>query len=340
MPGLKVQWRNGVAYATGTVAGNRIRESLGTRDKALAEELRAQLEARYWKRHSYGEEAVRTFDEAVTAYVTAGGENLFLHPLLEHFKGRVLGTIKPGEIQNAARTIYPGRKPATWNRQVIVPARAVINHAAGLGWCAPIKVGHFKTEKVRRQAANRAWLNAFLGQADADELPHVAAAVLFMWGTGARVSEAVRILPEHVDLHRRLVLLEATKTDEWAPCYITNELVVRLANLDKQEGSPIFGYASRFGLYSRMRAVCRRAKIAWHPPHEAGRHSYATNALAMGATPRQVMEGGRWKSARLVLEVYAHADNGGRDIADMFDTDLAQSKSKPARKPRNSRRRA
>ena len=65
MPGLKVQWRNGIAYAIGTVAGNRVRESLGTRDKALAEELRAQLEARLWKRHSYGEEAVRTFDEAV-----------------------------------------------------------------------------------------------------------------------------------------------------------------------------------------------------------------------------------------------------------------------------------
>lgn len=338
MPGLKVQWRGGIAYATGTIAGKRIRESLSTRDKALAEELRAQLEARLWKRHSYGEEAVRTFDEAVTAYVTAGGENLFLRPLLEHFKGRVLGTIKPGEIQNAARAIYPGRKPATWNRQGIAPARAVINHAAGLGWCAPIKVKHFGVERVRRQAADRAWLNAFLAQADADKLPHLAAAVLFMWQTGARISEAARVLPAHVDLHERIIWLEHTKTGEWERAHITNELVVRVANLPKVEGKPLFGYASRFGLDRRMRAVCRRAKLAWRSPHEAGRHSYATNALKGGATPRQVMEGGRWKSARLVLEVYAHAENGGRDIADMFDTEVAQPKRRPARKPRNSRR--
>jgi len=340
MPGLKVHWRHGIAYAAGTVAGNRVRESLGTRDKALAEELRAQLEARLWKRRAYGEEAVRTFDEAVEAYVKAGGENLFLHPLLEHFKGRVLGTIKPGEIHNAARTIYPDRKPATWNRQAIVPARAVINHAAGLGWCAPLKVKQFAVDGVRRQAADRAWLDAFLTRADIDKLPHLGAAVLFMWQTGARISETVRVLPEHVDLHERIVWLEKTKIGKWEPAHVTHELVVRLANLPKADGVPLFGYASRFGLDRRMRAVCRRGELAWRSPHEAGRHSYATNALKGGATPRQVMEGGRWKSARMVLEVYAHAENGGRDIADMFDAELTQPKRRPSRKPRNSRRRA
>ena len=96
------------------------------RDPAQAEELRAQYEARLWKRHSYGEEAVRTFEEAALSYMNGGGEEAFLPPLIRRFKGRVLGSIKPGEIQQAARDLYPGRKPATWNRQVIVPARAVM----------------------------------------------------------------------------------------------------------------------------------------------------------------------------------------------------------------------
>lgn len=327
MPGLEVKWRGGVAYATGSVAGQRIRKSLGTRDPAQAEELRAQYEARLWKRHSYGEEAVRTFGEAATAYLDAGGDPTFLAPLVKAFRARVLGSIKPGEIQNAAREIYPGRKPATWNRQAIVPARAVINHAAGLGWCHPIKVKQFAVERVKRNATDRTWLAAFIAQADADKLPHLAAAVQFMWQTGARVSEAARVLPEHLDLHERIVWLEATKTGAWEPAHITHELVVRLANLPKADGEPLFGYASRFGIDRRMRAVCRRAKIAWRSPHEAGRHSYATNALKRGATPRQVMEGGRWKSARMVLEIYAHAENGGREIADMFD-------EKPARRKR------
>lgn len=327
MPGLKVIWRGGVAYATGAVAGQRIRKSLGTRDPAQAEELRAQYEARLWKRHSYGEEAVRTFEEAADNYMVAGGESVFLAPLIMRFRGRVLASIKPGEIQQAARDIYPGRKTATWNRQGIVPARAVINHAAELGWCPAIKVKHYPVQRVRRRAVDRAWLDAFLAQADTDGLPHLAAAVMFMWQTGARVSEAARVLPEHVDLQARVILLAETKTGEWQPAHITAELVIRLANLAMPEGEPIFGYASRFGLYRRMQAVCRRAQLDWRPPHEAGRHSYFTNALARGATLKQVMEGGRSKSARLVLEIYAHAESGGRDIADMMDAEAGSKRA-------------
>ena len=75
--------RGDVYYAFGTVARQRVRQSLGTGDRTRAEELAAQLEARLWKRHSYGEEAVRSFDEAALSYQLAGGERRFLpadHP--------------------------------------------------------------------------------------------------------------------------------------------------------------------------------------------------------------------------------------------------------------------
>ena len=64
MSGLHAKRRGNAYYAFGTVAGKRIRKSLGTRDKAQADELCALYEARLWKRHCYGEEAVRTFEEA------------------------------------------------------------------------------------------------------------------------------------------------------------------------------------------------------------------------------------------------------------------------------------
>ena len=135
MPGLKAKRRHGVFYAVGTIAGERVRKSLGTRDPKLAEELRAQYEAKLWKRRSYGEESVRTFEEAVMSYIEAGGERTYLEPLLRRFRGRVLGTIKPEEIRQAARSLGPHKKASTRNRQVIVPACAVINHAAEAGWC-------------------------------------------------------------------------------------------------------------------------------------------------------------------------------------------------------------
>lgn len=326
MAGLKVIWRGGVAYAAGSIAGQRVRKSLGTHDPARAEELRAQYEARLWKRHSYGEDAVRTFEEAAVEYLNSGGEARFLNPIIRYFRGRALGTIKPEELKRAARTLLPGRKASTWNRDVLSPAKAVINHAAELGWCPHIRVKGFPVARVLRKAADRAWLDAMMARADADGLPHLAACLLFMWQTGARVGEAARVLPEHVDLGRRIVLLAATKTGEWEPCHITQEMVIRLANLAMTDGEPVFGYASRYGIYRRLKAVCARAGLPWIPPHQAGRHSFATHALADGATIREVMEGGRWKSARMVLETYAHAEHGGRAIAMRFDANLAQAR--------------
>jgi len=101
--------------------------------------------------------------------------------------------------------------------------------------------------------------------------------------------------------------------------HISQELMVRLANLPLEDGRPVFGYASRFGLRRRMVAVCRRAGIDYVPTHQAGRHSFATNALAMGADLRQVMDAGDWKSARLVLETYARSREAGRAVAALFD---------------------
>ncbi len=324
MPGLKAKPRGGVFYAVGTIAGERVRKSLGTRDAKLAEELRALYEAKLWKRRSYGEEAIRTFEEAVVSYLEAGGERTYLEPLIKRFRGRLLGTIKPEEIRQAARLLGSHQKASTRNRQVIVPCCAVINHAADAGWCPKISVARFPVDKPRRVTVDRAWVDAFLVQADRDGLPHLAAAMLFMWQTGTRVSETARVLPEHVDLRGRVVMLEQTKTSQWERRHISQELMIRLANLPKRDCEPIFGYASRFGLRNRMKAVCRRAAIPFVPPHQAGRHSFASNALAMGATAKEVMEAGGWKTARMVLETYAHANDAGRSIANRFDTELAQ----------------
>jgi len=324
MPGLKIQRRGGIFYAVGTVAGERVRKSLGTRDPGVAEELRAQYEAKLWKRRSYGEEAVRTFEEAVMLYAEAGGELTYLEPLLHRFRGRVLGTIRPEEIRQAARALGADKKASTRNRQVITPTCAVINHAADAGWCARISVARFPVEKPRRVAVDRYWIDVFLAQADSDSLPHLAAAMLFMWQTGTRVSETARVLPEHVDLRNRVILLERTKTSRWDRRYISQELLIRIANLPSTQGQPIFGYASRFGLRNRMKAVCRRAGIPFVPPHQAGRHSFASTALAMGATTKEVMDAGGWKTARMVLEIYAHTNEASRSIADRFDAELAQ----------------
>ena len=317
---LRLVKRGQIYHATGSVAGQRVRKSLGTGDRAQAEALRAQLEARLWKRHTYGEAAVRTFDEAALSYLEGGGEGRFIAPVLRHFKGRALSAITPGDVRLAATTLLPNATGATRNRQVLTPAKAVINHAATLGWCQRIAVEAFPVARSRKhKPVTRAWIDAFLAQADKDCLPHLAGLVLFMHQTAARRSEAVRLLGEHVDLGERRAVLAKTKTDEWSVRHLTAELVLRIGALCPQPGEPVFRYTDPTAVNRAMARVCKRAGIEVRTTHSAGRHSFATNAMKLpGATVKGAMVAGGWASASLFMETYVH-DDAGRQIADALD---------------------
>lgn len=327
---------NGIYYAVGTFDGERIRKSLGTRNEETAKEQCALYEARLWKRHSYGEEAVRTFEEAAEKYLIQGGEARFLTPIIKHFKGRPLGKITPGEIRAMAIEIFPAASAATRNRQAIVPARAVVNHGHSLGWCNAIKVELFDTSRSRKhKPVTDDWLRTFMAQCEDDGLSHLAALVLFMNQTAARVSEAIGLLGEHVDLQNRICVLAKTKTDEWSPRYLTAELALRMAALGIEEGERVFRYSDRSAVNRRIKAVCRRAKIEPRSTHSAGRHSFGTNAMASGARVKDAMDAGGWKSAKLFMETYVHSDEAGRTVAAIFDkkrgpigTEMAQSQPK------------
>ena len=321
MSNLEIKERDGIWYAVGTVNGERVRKSLGTRDRKRAEEQCALFEARLWKRHSYGEEAVRTFEEAAESYLRQGGEGRFLPRILKHFKGRALGKIKPGDLRDMAITLYPKAKPATRNRQALVPARSVINHGADRGWCAPIKVKLFEVEKSRKhKPVDRAWLVAFMAEADKSKLPHLSAIVLFMHQTGARVAEAVNLTGECVDLRRRIAVLAKTKTEEDSVRHLTAELVARISALSPQDGERVFSYTDKKAVNRRMKAVAKRAGIEARTTHSAGRHSFGTNVMAGGAMVKDAMEAGGWKSAKLFMETYVHVSEAGKAVAAIFDT--------------------
>lgn len=321
MSDLKLKDRNGIWYAVGSIGGRRVRRSLETSDETKAREALAHLASREWKRSQYGEEAVRLFEEAAVSYLKQGGEGRYLAPIIRHFKGRKIGTIKPAELRDMALTLYPNHKASTRNRQAIIPARAVILHAHDRGWCGAIKVKQFEVAKPNKhKPVNRDWLNAFLAQADKDGLPHLAACVLFMHQTAARVTEAINVTGDQINLSQKTVMLAKTKTDEWVERALTNELVVRLATLGLKDGERAFSYTDRSAVNRRIKSVCKRAKIASSSTHSAGRHSFGTNAMAVeNANIKDAMDAGGWKSAKLFLETYVHSDAAGKKLADKFD---------------------
>lgn len=263
---------------------------------------------------------MHSFAEAAGSYLEHGGEPRYLPRLIERFGPQDVAAITPLAVRKAAPLIYPKSSAATLNRQVITPARAVLYHAHELGWRMPARVRLFPAPRTRRTVpASRRWLETFLDQCDADQLPHLAAGCLFMNLTGARVSEAVALLGEHVDLRQRTALLVKTKTDLNSLRYLPDHLVERIRDLGPRPGERVFRYSSRFSINERVEAVCLRAGLPYKSSHTLGRHAFATNALNAGVSVRVAMDAGGWKSSSIFLETYAHSLDAGRVVMDRFN---------------------
>jgi integrase len=314
-----------------TVKGRgRVRASSGTSNHARAKEVAQALYAKEVERSIKGDRATVTFAEAVMLYVNRGGSLLYTKPLVEYFKNRLISDIFPGDIRAAAKAIYPNASPATLNRQGIVPARAIINAAAESGYRQHIRVKSFKAEKPKRRAVDTEWMNAFLQHADA----RTGALALLMLTTAARIGQAVKIQWEDVDFKNATVIIPAAKDHEARVAHLTPNLIVALANLPRTPDRPVFFYRHHWNFYKHWRATCKAAGIDYVPPHQAGRHTFATMMLAAGVDPRTIAERGGWKSVRLMLETYAHNDAGAEAVQKAFDTFMARlKKEEEAEKP-------
>ncbi len=264
-----------------------------------------------------------SFAEAAASYVQHRGESRYLPPITAYFEGRSLSSIFPFDLHEMAVALYPDAINSTRNRQALTPARAVIHHAHERGWCNLIKVKKLKeAPPKRKKPASPTWLHAFTRQCEKDRLPHLAALVLFMAQTGARVSEAIALRFAQVDYAHRQALLLKTKTGTNSTRFLTDELTIRMQRL--QEGRSfnerVFRYTSRYAVNDRIKAVCRRAGITYKSCHACGRHSFATNAIDMGMDVKTAMLAGDWKSVEVFLGTYVHPrQNAGRIVADRFN---------------------
>lgn len=272
----------------------------------------------------------RPFSEAAESYTKHGGCDRFMPPIVEYFGDRQLAEIFPFDIKQMATALYPEHSAATRNRQAITPARAVFSHAYERGWGPMLRIRNFKEDPpARKKAASQAWLHAFVRQCDKDGLPHLAALVMFMSQTAARVSEAIELRWAEVDILTRTALLLKTKTSVNSMRMLTDQVVARLYQM--QEGAKpqerVFRYTCRHSVNERIKAVCRRAEIVYKPSHTCGRHAFANNTLALGVDVKSAMDAGGWKSPSVFLGTYVNPRNAGRLVAErlnvyQYDSDL------------------
>lgn len=299
-------------YIRGTVRGIAVDESTGVADRKAAEYLRTKREWEITQGSVYGRRATATFLEAAVSYMEAGRERRFLKPILKEIGGVRLSEIDQTLIEKTARKLYPGCAPATLNRQVFAPISAVLKHAHTRKLC-----DHLKIERMEEPPGRVRWLTP----EDADRLiaccsPHLRPLVIFLLYTGARLSEALYLDWQAVDLNRAHVYFAKTKNGEARGVPLHPRVVAALANLPKRNSSAVFrrpdGMPYEFKtdgggqIKTAFKGACRRAGITDFSPHDC-RHTFATWHYAANRDLLALKTLGGWKTDRMVFR-YAHVN--------------------------------
>jgi integrase len=325
---LKLYRRGKIWHYRGKVAERYLRGSCQTADKDIAARTAAKIESDQWKCHFDGPQSVLTFSQASLMYRGAGKPVRFLDRIEDYWKDTLIKDIKPGSIRQMAMTMYPNATNATRNRQAIVPCQAVINFAAESELCPFIRVKRFKVEKKIKPPFTLEWVNAFCEHGNS----YLGALVLFMFSTGARISEALAVQWEHVNLQERTILIPKSKIAEQRIVHLPPRVLAAIANLTKVPNRGVFWYRTRGSMRNQWLRTIKRAGIKTMMAH-SGRHGFATTALRNRIDPKTAAKLGGWKNMRLFMETYAHAIDDITLNEAVFDTPTAQSEQAPSEKP-------
>lgn len=331
----KIYRRGKIWHFSCTAAGRSFRRSTRTSDKELAKRIAAEAEASEWKRHLDGPGAHVTFAQAALAYLEAEKPTRFIAKIAGYWKETPIRQINAESIRQSAIKLYPNAKPATRNRQVIAPTAAIINHAAALEWCAPVKVRRFPVVVKTKQIITPAWAKQFAAHAS----PHLGALCIFMLGTGARIGQAIRLTWGDLNLTEATAQIAATRknyTEHTA--HLPPPVLAALANIggNRDPSELVFGYADRGSATQPWKNAVKRAKLDHRSPH-CCRHGFATLMLRAGQDVNTVAKLGGWHDPTVVLRSYGHAQEDRTLTNAIFDTKPAQSASVSRVKTRKQR---
>lgn len=310
-------------YLRGTVRGIRIFETAGTDDRQAAEAIRIKRETEVLNRSIFGAGATVTFAEAAASYLEQGGEARFLghedpatgkwSGLIGHFGRVAISAIGQQEADEAAMRLYPGTAAATRRRQLYVPLKAILNHAAERGWLNVPKINAPKVKRRQVDWATPDYVSKLLPHC----APRLRRFVVLIVYTGARLAEALRVnWDRDIDLTGRHLTLRRTKNGKLRTCHIPDPLLIELASVpDNERTGPLFIWSDKCHVYGPLKTACRNAKLPYLSPHKLGRHTYATWLRRYAKRDlKGLQEDGGWDSINSVA-IYAHVVPGETAIA-------------------------
>ena len=225
-------------YVRGTVRGKSVYESTGTSDPKRAEAYRSKRESELWDHSVYGSRAVYTFAHAVESYLNAKEHTpttkRHVAKLLAYFGTIHLSEISQESVDKAYRQLLTkGARAsgATKMRAVLTPLRAIMEHAAVRRWCDRPA---FEAPAIVKSRT------AFLRPDEATALvsaaaSHVRPLLVFLIGTGVRMSEALELEWRDVDLRGSKAVVWLKQQHEFA-IDLPPTVVAALAMLPHREG--------------------------------------------------------------------------------------------------------
>jgi integrase len=341
---LKLSRREGSAFwwITGTVDGRRIRKSTGRTDRRQAEVVLAQETEAQHRASVFGPEAVVTWGEAMASYLEVNeaspGTLALLERLNRAFDKKLLKDIGQSAVDQAIRILCkPDASPATKQRNVLVPLKAVLNHAARRGWCKPPA---FETPKGAGGIKRTRWLTPAEYDALRSAMPdHLRPLAVFLVCTGARLGEALSLDWSDVDLERGTALLRETKNGRDRLAALPPAAVATLSAMTYRRALPLepgerrprheqvaeregsvfrtdhgVAYADRVHGGGQVKSAWRSARLraglgADVTPHIL-RHTWATWHYALHRDLMKLRDDGDWSSVTLV-ERYAKLPHDG-----------------------------
>lgn len=341
----KLYWVRGRVEYNGRPITGYYRCSTGASTEEGAREWAHEEAERQRRRHLLGESATVTFADAIMLYDAKPKDAGYLMKIIPEIGHLPLSKITPKMIRELGAKLYPNAATDTWWRQVVVPARAVINnaHDAGAG-TPPIRVrGYIENERIAQDEKrgrrsrkkkipfSQEWLDAFCAHAD----PHNAAMARFMFETAARIDQTISIMPEHLDLMNCRVWLKAQKGHEAQWVTISHEMMIELANLPakqplnrktgKRMPARVFGYATGGGYRKRWATICAAAEIPMLTAHSARHGFYTELRVRQDVDPITAAHAGRWKDAQLPDSTYAHSEVDQAEIRARFRSNREQA---------------
>jgi integrase len=314
----------GALTISGTVGGQRIQRRAQSNRLALAREEAAALEVEILRTGWHGERrGARSFNEALISYLEAQTRSESEKRRLSRIRDALGGEVQLAAIDQDAAVrlrramLRSGSSDSTYAREVVTPLRAVLRHAAARGWC---------DEPRFAVAGAPLGRTLYMTPGEAGRLteaaaPHLRPLLVFLIGTGARMSEALELEWRDVDLTGGRAIFWRTKNGKRRVVHLPAAVAVSLANLRWREGR-VFRHAR--GTYEgRDRGYGGQIKTAWRAairragldpaltPHDC-RHTWASWHYAIHKDLLALKQEGGWSGVTLV-ERYAHLMPAGHE---------------------------